>query len=266
MPNRVKQAWGRGETIIAGWLSIPSGYSAEVMAKAGYDALTVDMQHGVQDYHSLVACFQAMTPQGPVPMARVPWNEPGMIGKVLDAGAAGIICPMINTPDDARALVTAMRYPPLGARSHGPIRAGTYGEAGTYYKTANDDVICMPMIETAQAVANINEILDVPGVDAVYIGPGDLGLSMGLAPAMDREEPEILKHYETVLIACEKRAIYAGLHTANASYAARMMQMGFRFVVLASDSGIMLRGARAEVLIMEEARKKQQAERTKNSN
>ena len=135
--------------------------------------------------------------------------------------------------------MVAMRYPPLGARSHGPIRAGTYGEAGTYYRTANADIICMPMIETEQAVANIDAILDVPGIDAVYIGPGDLGLSMGLAPALDREEPEILEHYETVLRACEKRGIYAGLHTATAAYAARMMQMGFRFVVLASDSVIM---------------------------
>ncbi len=254
MPNRVKQAWSRGETVIVGWLQIPSGYSVEVMVKAGYDALTVDMQHGVQDYQSLVACFQAMTPQGPVPMVRVPWNEPGMIGKVLDAGAMGIICPMINTPEEARALVSYMRYPPLGVRSHGPIRAGVYGEAGIYYKTANDDVICMPMIETEQAVVNIDAILDVPGIDAVYVGPGDLGLSMGLPPAMDREEPQILKHYETVLRACEKRGIYAGLHNATAGYAIRMMRMGFRYVVLTSDSAIMLRAATAEVSIVREAK------------
>ena len=247
MENRVKQAWSRGETVIAGWLQIPSGFAAETMCKAGYDALTVDMQHGVQDYHSLVACFQAMTPQGPVPMVRVPWNEPGIIGKVLDAGAMGVICPMVNTPDEARALVSAMRYPPLGARSHGPIRAGVYGEAGTYYKTANADVICMPMIETEQAVRNIDAILDTPGIDAVYIGPGDLGLSMGLPPAIDREEPEVLKHYETVLRACERRGIAAGLHNATAAYAIRMSHMGFRYVVLSSDAAIMLRAAAIEV-------------------
>ena len=159
----------------------------------------------------------------------------------------GIICPMVNTPDEARALVSAMRYPPRGARSHGPIRAGVYGEAGTYYKTANDDIICMPMIETEQAVANIDAILDVPGIDAVYIGPGDLGLSMGLPPAIDREEPEILRHYETVLKACDKRGIIAGLHNATAAYAVRMAAMGFRYVVLASDAALMLRLAAAEV-------------------
>ncbi len=247
MANRMKQAWSRGETVVGGWLQIPSGYAAEVMCKAGYDALTVDMQHGVQDYHSLVACFQAMTPQGPVPLVRVPWNEPGIIGKALDAGAMGIICPMVNTPEDARVLVSAMRYPPLGVRSHGPIRAGVYGEAGSYYKTANQDVICMPMIETEQAVNDIDAILDVPGIDAVYIGPGDLGLSMGLPPAMDREEPGILKHYETVLKACARRGIYAGLHNATAAYAVRMAAMGFRYVVLASDAALMLRVATAEV-------------------
>jgi 4-hydroxy-2-oxoheptanedioate aldolase len=252
MTNKIKDMWRRGETAIAGWLSIPSAYSAEVMAKAGFDALTVDMQHGVQDYQSLVTCFQAL-PQGPVPMVRVPWNEPGIIGKVLDAGAMGVICPMINTADEARALVSAMRYPPLGARSHGPIRAGMYGEAGTYYLTANTDVICMPMIETEQAVANIDAILDVPGIDAVYIGPGDLGMSMGLPPAMDREEAVILRHYEKVLKACEKRGLYAGLHNAAPAYAVRMMEMGFRFVVLSSDSGIMLRGARADVQAVREA-------------
>ena len=247
MPNRLKDLWSSGGTAIGGWLSIPSGYSAEVMAKAGYDALTVDMQHGVQDYQSLVSCFQALPADGPVPLVRVPWNEPGIIGKVLDAGAMGVICPMINTAEEARALVNAMRYPPMGARSHGPIRAGMYGEAGTYYKTANADVICMPMIETEQAVANIDAILDVPGIDAIYIGPGDLGMSMGLPPAIDREEPAILGHYETVLKACKKRGIYAGLHNAMPDYAVRMMDMGFRYLVLASDSGIMLRAARGDV-------------------
>ena len=247
MPNRMKQAWSCGETVVGGWLQIPSAYAAEVMCKAGYDALTVDLQHGVQDYHSLVACFQAMTPQGPVPLARVPWNEPGIVGKVLDAGAMGIICPLVNTADEARALVKSMRYPPLGSRSHGPIRAGVYGEAGTYYKTANDDVLCIPMIETEQAVRNIDAILEVPGIDAVYMGPGDLGLSMGLPPALDREEPEILTHYETVIRACQKRGVFAGLHNATPEYAMRMSAMGFRYVVLSSDAAILLRAATVEV-------------------
>ncbi len=259
MANLLKKMWNRNETVISGWLTIPSGYAAEIMAKAGYDALTVDMQHGLQDYQSLVACLQSIPRDGPVPMVRVPWNEPGIIGKVLDAGAMGIICPMVNTPQEASALVSAMRYPPLGARSHGPIRAGIYGEPGTYYLTANSDLICMPMIETEEAVRNIDAILDVPGVDAVYIGPGDLGMSVGLPPKLDREEPEILKFYETVLAACQKRGIYAGLHNSAAPYAVRMMQMGFRFVVLSNDSGILLRAAKSDVQTFQNARSEFQA-------
>lgn len=254
MANKVKEIWARGGTAIGGWLSIPSGFAAEVMAKAGYDALTVDMQHGVQDYQSLVACFQAIPPQGPLPMVRIPWREPGVIGKVLDAGAGGIICPMVNSAQEAKELVSFMRYPPLGARSHGPIRVGAYGEAGTYYKTANQDMICMPMIETEEAVKNINAIVDVPGVDAVYVGPGDLGFSIGLPPKIDREEPEIMKFYELILRACERRGIYAGLHNSSPAYAIRMMKMGFRFLVLGSDSGVLLRAATSDVKAVDEVR------------
>ena len=247
MANKIKEIWAQGGTAISGWLSIPSGYAAEVMAKAGYDALTVDMQHGVQDYQSLVACYQAISAQGPAPMVRVPWREPGIIGKVLDAGAVGVICPMVNTPQEAKELVSYIRYPPIGARSHGPIRVGAYGEAGSYYQTANTDMICMPMIETETAVNNIDAIIDVAGVDAVYVGPGDLGFSIGLPPRIDREEPEILKFYERILRACERRGIYAGLHNSSPAYAIRMMEMGFRFLVLGSDSGVLLRGARSDV-------------------
>ena len=154
-----------------------------------------------------------MTPQGPVPLARVPWNEPGIIGKALDAAAMGIICPLVNTAGRGPgSIVAAMRYPPLGSRSHGAIRAGVYGEAGTSYKTANDDVVCMPMIETEQAVRNIDAILDVPGIDAVYVGPGDLGLSMGLPPALDREELEILKSMEDGSLRVPEAQIFRG-HT-----------------------------------------------------
>ena len=112
-----------------------------------------------------------------------------------------------NTPEEAGTLVAAMLYPSHSTGSHGPIRAGISGQAGTYYKTANADVVCMPMIETVQAVADIDAILDVPGIDAVYVEPGDLGMSMGLPPAIDRDEPEILGHYETILRACERRGI-----------------------------------------------------------
>ncbi|UFN50615.1 aldolase/citrate lyase family protein [Roseomonas sp. OT10] len=247
MPNAVKQAWKAGRGTVNGWLSIPSGFSAEVMAQAGFDSLTVDMQHGVQDYHSMVACFQGMQPHGVVPMVRVPWNEPGIIGKVLDAGAMGVICPMINTPEEAQAFVAACRYPPLGNRSFGPIRAGIYGEAGTYFGTANDDVAVIPMIETRQALDNLDAILDVPGVDAIYVGPSDLGISLGLPPRMDREEPEMLGHYERLVKATRSRGQGIGIHCASGAYIRRMLDMGFTFGTAGNDSGSMLLYSRAQV-------------------
>ena len=136
MANKLKDSWKAGTPTVNGWLAIPSAFAAEMMAQLGFDSLTVDLQHGVQDYQSAVACFQGMQAHGPTPLARVPWNEPGIIGKLLDAGAQGLICPMVNTAAQAEAFVAACRYPPLGTRSNGPIRAGIYGEAGRYFYTA----------------------------------------------------------------------------------------------------------------------------------
>ncbi len=250
MPNSVRRLWAEGRPVVNGWLAIPDGFSAEIMAHGGYDSITVDLQHGVQDYRSMVACFQAMQGRPVLPIARVPWNEPGIIGKVLDAGAYGVICPMVNTADEAAALVAAVRYPPLGRRSNGPIRAAMYGagdqEVG-YQARANGEVLCIPMIETLQAVENLDAILDVDGVDAVYVGPSDLGLSMGLPPLLDREEPEILAIYEAVLAATARRGQRAGVHCLSPAYAVRMLRMGFGLVTPDTDSGLLLNAARAAV-------------------
>ena len=247
MANRLKQLWDSGAPAVNGWLAIPSGFSAEVMAQAGWDSVTVDLQHGVQDYQSMVACFQAMQSHPVLPMARVPWNEPGIVGKVLDAGAYGVICPMVNTRAEAEAFVSYCRYPPTGKRSNGPIRAGIYGVSTSYQSTANQEVLCLPMIETQEAVDNLDAILDVPGVDAVYIGPSDLGFSMGLVPVLDREEPVILDIYKKILDATKRRGLRACVHCGSPAYAKRMIAMGFHLVTISNDSGLMLGAARAAV-------------------
>lgn len=247
MPNKLKTMWTAGQTTINGWLAIPSGFAAETMAQGGFDSVTVDLQHGVQDYLSMVACFQAMQVHPVLPMVRVPWNEPGIIGKVLDAGAYGVICPMVNTREEAAALVSYMRYPPAGKRSNGPIRAAIYGTAGAYQATANDEILCMPMIETQQAIDNLDAILDVPGIDAVYIGPSDLAFSRGGTPALDQEGAEALDTYAVILEATKKRGQFAGIHCGKPEYAARMHRMGFNMVTLSNDSGLLLNAARAAV-------------------
>jgi 4-hydroxy-2-oxoheptanedioate aldolase len=247
MPNKLKTLWAQGKTTINGWLAIPSGFSAETMAQGGFDSVTVDLQHGVQDYLSMVACFQAMQVHPVLPMVRVPWNEPGIIGKVLDAGAYGVICPMINTKEEAEALVSYMRYPPAGKRSNGPIRAAIYGASSGYQKTANDEILCMPMIETQQAIDNLDAILDVPGIDAVYIGPSDLAFSRGGTPVLDQEGKEAMDTYEVILKATAKRGMHAGIHCGKPEYAARMLKMGFNMVTLGNDSGLLLNAAKAAV-------------------
>jgi 2-keto-3-deoxy-L-rhamnonate aldolase RhmA len=171
MANNLKARLDAGKACVNGWLAIPSGFSAEVMAGCGWDSVTVDIQHGVQDYQSMVQCFQAMDRFPITPLVRVPWNEPGIIGKCLDGGAWGIICPMVNNAAEAKALADACLYPPIGKRSNGPIRAAAYGVASSYQSTANSEVLVIPMIETQDGIDNIDEILSVPGISGIYIGP-----------------------------------------------------------------------------------------------
>ena len=247
MPNKLKALWDAGRPVLNGWLAIPDGFSAEVMAQAGFDCVTVDLQHGVQDYLSMVRCFQGMQGQPVAPMVRVPWNEPGIIGKVLDAGATGLICPMVNTRAEAEALVSSMRYPPQGARSNGPIRAGIYGAASGYQKTANDDILCMPMIETQEAIDNLDAILDVPGIDCVYIGPSDLAFSRGGEPVLDQETSLALDTYESLLKKVAAKGVRAGIHCGKPDYAIRMIKMGFNLVTIANDSALILTGAQAAI-------------------
>ena len=247
--NKLKARLKSGKACVNAWLAIPSGFSAEVMAQCGWDSITVDMQHGVQDYQSMVQCFQAMDRHPITPLARVPWNEPGIIGKTLDGGAWGIICPMVNTQAEAKALASYSLYPPKGKRSNGPIRAAAYGEASPYQSIANDEVLVIPMIETQEAIDNIDAILDVPGISGIYVGPSDLAFSLGLKPSLDREEPEIFKIYEKLVAATAKRGQFAGIHNATGTYAARMIAMGFRLVTIANDSRLMATAAREQIAI-----------------
>jgi 4-hydroxy-2-oxoheptanedioate aldolase len=247
MANNVKKIWASGKVVVNAWLAIPSGFSAEVMAQCGFDSVTVDMQHGVQDYQSMIQCFQAMQAHPVTPMVRVPWNEPGIIGKVLDGGAYGVICPMINTKEEAEAFVSYCKYPPRGSRSNGPIRAMMYGEAGTYQTTANAETLCIPMLETRKAVENMESILDVEGIAGVYVGPSDLGFSYGLVPKLDREEPEIIKIYEKLIKECDKRGIAPGIHCSGWEGAVRNINMGFRLVTLMNDSGLLAMSAKSHI-------------------
>jgi 4-hydroxy-2-oxoheptanedioate aldolase len=245
-PSNLRTIWNSGGTAINGWLSIPSGYAAEVMAHQGWDSLTIDMQHGVIDYAAAVAMLTAISTTATVPVVRVPWLDPGILMKVLDAGAYGVICPMINSRADAQALVAATHYQPRGVRSYGPVRATLYG-GPDYLQQADDTVVVFAMIETRQAIDNLDEIMSVPGLDAVYIGPADLSISLGCAPAFDDVEPPVAEAIERILTSAKRYGLIAGIHNGSPESARRRGERGFGFVTVSSDARLMSDGAQRVV-------------------
>jgi 4-hydroxy-2-oxoheptanedioate aldolase len=219
------------------------------MAHAGFDWLCIDMQHGAIGYQVAVTMLQAISTTDAVPVVRVPWNEPGIIMKVLDAGAYGVIVPMVNSRAEAEAAVAACRYPerarpgaPNGVRSYGPARAVLYAGAD-YFANANETVLCIPMIETREAIANLDEIVGTPGVDAVFIGPSDLSVSLGLPPSYDQDAAEFVEAVASVEAACRRHGVIAGVFGGNAAVAAKRIEQGFRLIEVADDGRTMLTGA-----------------------
>ncbi len=243
--SRLKQTWADGESALGLWVSSDSGSVAEVLATQDVDFLNIDMQHGLVDYTGAVDVMRALAATDATITCRVPWNEPGIIGKMLDAGAMGVIIPMVNTVEQAEAAVAACRYAPLGSRSHGPIRAARVN-GPDYPATANGRVACIPMIETTEAMSNLDAILDVAGIDAVYVGPADLSLTLGLPPAGDHDDPVFGDALDTIVAACTKRGIIAGIH-ANPGLTQKRLAQGFRMVTVTSDLQSLASGLAADL-------------------
>ncbi len=241
----LRQMWNDGGNAVGGWLSIPATLSAEVMARAGFDYVCVDTQHGAVEYQATVELIRAIEHGGSCPIVRVPWNEPGIIGKMLDAGAHGVIIPMVNTVAEAEAAVAAARYAPHGgSRSFGPTVAANRHD--DYVGWARDNVVVIPMIETEQAVGNLPEILQVPGIDAVYVGPADLSLTLGLPPGNNDGEPAFDDAYATIVAECQKAGVMPGCHATAALVPTRFGQ-GFRMVTAIADQ-IALRDGASQAL------------------
>jgi 4-hydroxy-2-oxoheptanedioate aldolase len=244
--NRIRSIWNAGGAVLNGWCAIPSAFSAETMAHQGWDSLTLDMQHGVIDYQAAVDMLTAISTTSTVPMVRVPWLDPGIIMKMLDAGAYAVICPMVNSRADAEKLVSAMRYPPRGQRSFGPIRAQLYA-GSDYARHANDTVVCFAMIETRQALDALDDILSVDGVDAIYIGPSDLSLALGCTPKFDQDEKPVVEAIDHILARARAHGVVAGIHNGTPEYALRMIEKGFQFVTVGSDARFVAAGAQQVV-------------------
>jgi 4-hydroxy-2-oxoheptanedioate aldolase len=240
--NRLRTLWAQDQAAVNGWLAVPNAFSAEVMAHQGWDTLTIDLQHGVIDYAAMVGMLQAISTTPTVPVVRVPWLEPGIVMKALDAGAYGVIAPMVNTREDAQKLVAWTHYAPQGTRSFGPVRAALYGGAD-YPVQANRTIVAFAMIETAQALDNLDAILSVEGLDAIYIGPSDLSLALGCKPVFDDVEPRVAEAIEHIVQRAQAHGVKAGIHNGRPDVALARIALGFRFVTLSSDARILAAGS-----------------------
>jgi 4-hydroxy-2-oxoheptanedioate aldolase len=247
--NRLRTLWKSGGAAVNGWLAIPNGFSAETMAHQGWDSLTIDLQHGVVDYQSMIPMLQAISTTDTVPVVRVPWLDPSALMKTLDAGAYGVICPMISTADEAARLVAYTHYAPRGTRSFGPVRALLYSGAD-YAQHANDTIVTFAMIETAQALENLDAIMSVEGLDAVYIGPSDLSISLGCRPTMDDLEPKAQQAVDHVLARAKAHGLVAGIHNTGPEAALKRIAAGFQFVTVSSDARLIAAGAQQVMAAM----------------
>ena len=243
--NGLKTIWADDGAALGLWISSANAAAAEQLGALSYDYINIDLQHGLIDYAEAVSLLRAMQSSSATLTCRVPWNEPGIIGKMLDAGAQGVVIPMVNTVAQAEAAVSACRYAPQGSRSFGPVRAAR-SLGGNYATEANDKIACIPMIETVEALANLDDILDVPGIDAVYVGPADLSISLGLPPGHDQADASFQDALATVVGACNERGIVAGIHSVPEVSPTRLEQ-GFRMVTVTSDLGALGLGAKSSL-------------------
>lgn len=244
-PNRIKQMWRENRPVSVAWLTLGEPHAAELVAHQGFDAIVIDMQHGISvTPDRATECIRAINTTNAVPIVRVPWNDPVHFQYVLDAGALGVIVPLVNSPAEAARAAGACRYPPVGFRSIGPNRV-TFANAD-YFPSANDEVICLVMIEHIQAVEQIDEIARVAGIDGFYIGPGDLGISLGIGPDPHGDARHAAACRQT-LEAAQRHGLVAGFHPSGPADARRRVEEGYKFCPCGGDWEFLLAGS-AEAL------------------
>lgn len=246
-PSQIRTRLEAGEIVVNAWLSIGSGYAAEGIGHSGVHSVTVDLQHGMLEFSDALHMLQAISATPATPLVRVPSLDASRIMHLLDAGAYGIICPMISTPEQAAELVAACRYPPIGKRSFGPSRGLLYGGAD-YVAKADETIMVIPMIETAEAVDRIDDILDVDGIDMIYLGPNDLAFELDGHVGFPRPNSEAA--LSMVLNKAAHRNIPAGIFCASAEDARARSAQGFRLVTPGNDFSHLTRSMRDAVAVL----------------
>ena len=240
--NPVRERWAHGQAASNLWIDIGWPVTVETLGRLGYDSYTVDLQHSLIDRSVLVSLFQALSLGNGAPMVRVTQNDPGEIAFVLDAGAYGVICPTIETAAQCRAFVAACEYPPRGVRSWGPARGVMYGGAD-YFENYRGEILTIALIESAQGIRNLDAIAAVPGLDMLYLGPNDLGVSHGAKPSYTPNHPEVDRAMDLVVAAARRNSIAAGMHTASKEVALAAKAKGYTFLSLGYASKIMMGAA-----------------------
>jgi 4-hydroxy-2-oxoheptanedioate aldolase len=243
---KLRELWDNGAVTLGGWCSIPGAFGAELLGYCGFDWICIDTQHGIIGYDQMVGMLQGLSISGTPSFVRVSWNAPFEIMKALDAGAQGVIVPMINSSDEAAQAVRACKYPPDGIRSYGPTRAAL-GRSDYSPAVANRETVCAVMVETLEGLANLDQIVTTPGVDAVFVGPNDLAVTSGLPPSFMVTEPEREQQIMSVLNACNRHGVIAGIFCGSLEMTAHWRASGYRMLTVASDA-MLLRQAAQQVL------------------
>jgi 4-hydroxy-2-oxoheptanedioate aldolase len=240
--GHLRERLARGDTALNAWLTLEGAASAAAVARAGFDSVTLDLQHGAAEPKDAASIFSAIEAAGAVPLVRVRWNDPAEVMRMLDVGARGIVCPMVGSDAEAEAFVAACRYPPQGIRSYGPVH-GAFGEGREQVALANDSVLTFAMIETAEGFENLDAIASTPGLDGLYVGPADLSLGLGLDTFADLTDPELLKALDAIVEAATRHGVVAGVHAPTPARSAEMVERGFGFVTPAVDASLVADGA-----------------------
>lgn len=251
MKLTLREQWRLDRTLIGGWCHVPNSFTAELMGRSGYDWVCIDTQHGLAGQDVLVQMIQALQITETPAFVRVPWNTPDLLMRALDCGADGVIVPMVSDAEQARNAVRACRYAPDGYRSWGPTRASLAHDDYSPH-TANESVVCVVMIETREAMHNLDSILEVAGVDGIYIGPSDLAVAHGIAPTGDPTDATHIALIDTILRSCQSHGVIAGIHCDSVESAIRWRDMGFRMLNVGSDAKFVRNGATTVVRALRE--------------
>ncbi len=234
-PNTLKEKMASGQPTTCGWLSIPSTYSAELAGHAGFDTVLVDLQHGMIDFQAALEMLQALSSTSATPMVRATTLDPAAIMHLLDAGAYGVVCPMISTAAQCETFVSACRYPPRGDRSYGPARGLLFGGAD-YYDHADSHILTWAMIETVEGVKNVDAICATPGLDGIFIGPNDLSLALGGRPGADFSDQKLIDTIEHVRVRSKAAGKFIGIYTGSGEAGSKRIVQGFDMVTLGNDA------------------------------